>query len=417
VALGRTRELTGAEADADAVTTLEPVVRRVVRARVRDPGVVDELVQETLARVWERRRRLDDDALLPYAVATARNLVISRARTEDRRAGRAHRLVDVRAPERPEDSILRGEEERSVAEALERLGERERDALVAHEVEGRSTAELAQRRGSSAGAAAVHLAGARAKLRVEYLLALRRVQLPTSRCRPVLLSLSAGDRRSQQALDAGGHLLACETCAELSSPLLERKRALAVVLPLPLGKALWTVFREAVREHPVASASAGGAVVVAGVAGGVLVARDDPAPPPSPPPPSVAAPAPAPAPPVPSSVVVDGEVVPPVEPGDTLLPYVGRPVEVSGAQVESVPADEGFWIGDGPDRRLWVQVTEVGESPATLRPGQSVSFLGTVVATPAGFARVAGVDAAEGAGQLQQQGAHLEVRVADLRVD
>jgi hypothetical protein len=239
------------------------------------------------------------------------------------------------------------------------------------------------------------------------------VQLPTTRCKPVLLSLSAGDRRSQQALDAGGHLLACETCAELSSPLLERRRALAMILPLPLGKALWTVFKEAVREHPVASASAGGVVVAAGVAGGVLVAADDPAPP-VPPPASVAAPAPTP--PVPSSVVVDGQPVPPVEPGDTLLPYAGRPVEVQRARVESVPADEGFWVGDGPDRRLWVQLTDVDESPAVVRPGQTVSFLGTVVTTPAGFAPAVGVDAAEGADQVQQQAAHLEVRAADLRL-
>jgi RNA polymerase sigma factor (sigma-70 family) len=414
MALGRTRELSGSTVEADAVTTLEPVVRRVVAARVRDRGAADEVVQETLARVWERRGRLDDDALLPYAVATARNLVISRARSEDRRARREHRLIDLRSPERPEDSVLRDEEERSVAEALERLGERERDALLAHEVEGRSTAELARRRGSSPGAAAVHLAGARAKLRVEYLLALRRVQLPTAHCKPVLLSLSAADRRSQQSLDAGGHLLACDTCAELSSPLLERRRALAAFLPLPLAKALWTVFKEAAREHPVASASAGGAVVAAGLAGGVLLARDDPVPPPPSPSPTVAA---APAPAVPTSVVVDGRPVPPVAPGDTLIPLVGRPVVVQGARVESVPADEGFWIGDGPDRRLWVQLTEPGESPVTVRPGQAISFRGLVVATPPGMAAAAGVDAGEGADQLEQQGAHLEVPAADVHLD
>src|ERR687890_118892 len=74
----------------DPVTTLEPVVRRVVAARVRDRGGADEIWQETLARVWERGDRLDDDALLPYAVTVARNLVISRARTDERRARREH---------------------------------------------------------------------------------------------------------------------------------------------------------------------------------------------------------------------------------------------------------------------------------------------------------------------------------------
>jgi hypothetical protein len=41
---------------------------------------------------------------------------------------------------------------------------------------------------------------------------LRRVELPTARCQPVLLALSAGDRRRQLALDAGGHLMQCPTC-------------------------------------------------------------------------------------------------------------------------------------------------------------------------------------------------------------
>lgn len=71
------------------------------------------------------------------------------------------------------------------------------------------------------------LSRARAKLRVEYLLALEGVEPPTSRCRPVLLSLSAGDRRRQRELDTGGHLLECGYCAAVSQPLLEQGRATA----------------------------------------------------------------------------------------------------------------------------------------------------------------------------------------------
>jgi anti-sigma regulatory factor (Ser/Thr protein kinase) len=44
----------------------------------------------------------------------------------------------------------------------------------------------------------------------------------------VLLALSAGDRRRQRDLDAGGHLLACTWCARLSEPLLDRRRSAAV---------------------------------------------------------------------------------------------------------------------------------------------------------------------------------------------
>jgi serine/threonine-protein kinase RsbT len=44
----------------------------------------------------------------------------------------------------------------------------------------------------------------------------------------VLLALSAGDRRRQRDLDAGGHLLACSWCARLSEPLLDRRRTASV---------------------------------------------------------------------------------------------------------------------------------------------------------------------------------------------
>ncbi|HEY4728610.1 MAG TPA: sigma factor, partial [Actinomycetes bacterium] len=41
------------------ILELEALLRRVVRARVRDPDTVDDLVQEALARVIAARGRLD----------------------------------------------------------------------------------------------------------------------------------------------------------------------------------------------------------------------------------------------------------------------------------------------------------------------------------------------------------------------
>jgi serine/threonine-protein kinase RsbT len=72
---------------------------------------------------------------------------------------------------------------------------------------------------------------------VEYLLELEQAEPPTARCRPVLLALSAGDRRRQRDLDAGGHLLACGWCARLSEPLLDRRRTASVAaeVRIPIG--------------------------------------------------------------------------------------------------------------------------------------------------------------------------------------
>ncbi|HKQ01991.1 MAG TPA: sigma-70 family RNA polymerase sigma factor [Actinomycetes bacterium] len=212
----------------DDVVELVPLLRRVIGARVRDRHVVEDLVQETLTRVMAARRRLEPRTLAPYAVVTARNLTRSLATSADRGRRHAHRLIDLREPVLPEEETLRREERRAITTALAKLPEQDQEALVAHEVEGTDTTTLAARRDSTPGAVAAQLSRARARLRVEYLLELEQADPPTVRCRPVLLALSAGDRRRQRDLDAGGHLLACTWCARLSEPLLDRRRSAAV---------------------------------------------------------------------------------------------------------------------------------------------------------------------------------------------
>jgi RNA polymerase sigma factor (sigma-70 family) len=212
----------------DDVVELAPLLRRVIGAQVRDGHVVEDLVQEALTRVMAARQRLEPRTLGPYAVVTARNLVRSLATSEDRSRRHAHRLVDPVEPILPEDEALRREESRAITTALARLPQQDQEALVAHEVEGTDTATLASSRDSTPGAVAAQLSRARAKLRVEYLFELEQGEPPTARCRPVLLALSAGDRRRQRDLDAGGHLLACSWCARLSEPLLDRRRTASV---------------------------------------------------------------------------------------------------------------------------------------------------------------------------------------------
>jgi len=212
-----------------SIIDLVPLVRRVVAARVRDPYLVDDLVQETLMRVMAARARVEGGTLAPYAAVTARNLVASLARSDERTRRLTRLLAGEDTAQPPETELLRQEERSAVEAALARLSAPEREVLIAHEIHGQDTATLAARQGSTPGAIAARLSRTRAKLRVEYLLAQEGSEPPTDRCRPVLLALSAGDRRRQRDLDAGGHLLACDFCAGLSGPLLDRR-------PAPVGE-------------------------------------------------------------------------------------------------------------------------------------------------------------------------------------
>src|SRR5829696_9285762 len=377
------------------ILALTPLIRRVVAARVRDPQVVDDLVQETFARLLQARPRLDDNALAPFAVVLARNVAVSHVRGRYTEQRHLHRLVDLREPDRPDERALEQEEARAVAVGLARLPDRDRTALVANEVEGSNTATLAAELGSTPGAVAAQLARARAKLRVNYLLAIRGVDLPTDRCQPVLNALSAGDRRRQRALDAGGHLLDCEVCASLSEPLTERRRALAGLLPLGLVKPLEGL-RAWVRNHPGQATAAGtGAVVGAALLATQLLGGD-------PPPQPAAAPTTTVIPAGDRTLTSEGRAILPLTGRPPLSRYAGDPVRAQGVRVQQVAADEGLWVGTSPRDRVWVQMTGTRESRPQIRRGDRVSFTGRMVEHRPGFARRVGVSAGEGAGLLDQ---------------
>ncbi len=204
------------------VTALIPMMRRIIGARVSDPTAADDLVQETLVRVLGAAGRIEPGMIEPYAIVTARNVVASMWQAKDRDRRNQHRVVDLRPSAAPDEDLLAGEDRAAVSRALQKLSERERETLLAHEVSGQDTRSLAAELGSTAGAVAAQLNRSRARLRVEYLLALEHIEPPTDRCRPVLLAISSADRRRQRDVDAARHLLECDVCAQLSQPLMVR---------------------------------------------------------------------------------------------------------------------------------------------------------------------------------------------------
>jgi RNA polymerase sigma factor (sigma-70 family) len=403
------RQVETSVTDADVLSLRQPL-SDFVSAWLGSPDAGDEIVQETLTRVLESRSRLESRALRAYALAVARNLIISATRTEDVARRHRHRLVEPATSEAPEQVVLRREEWAALTAAFARLPARDRQLLFAHEVEQEDTATLAGAAHASPGAIAAALARARARLRLEYLLTRRRVDLPSARCRSVLLSLSTADRHRQRALAAGQHLLSCPVCADLAPPLEARRRALLGLLPLGWLTAAARRLRQAVREHPV---QAGTAATVAAAIAAVAAAAgiDSPSNPVTPPPAPVTA--------RPSStagtVFVGTVAILPLPPMNRLTTFIGKEVRSSGVAVESVPADEGFWIGRGTDR-LWVRLASPGESAVHIRAGQEVAFRGHVAANPADFARRIGVTSSEGADQLDRQGVHILVAPASLSV-
>ena len=255
-----------AVASAHEVIAVEPVIRRVVVARAVNPADVDDLVQECLERLLAARVRLAPEAVLPYAVVTARNLVSSHAKSAMRHAAAAPRILDTATPDRPEDVLLAGEARRAMTSALGQLSAQERrDILAYYDVDPAADGNAPESR----GALRVRMSRTRAKLRLEYLLAFRHVELPTPLCRRVLLAISAGDTRRQREASAGQHLLDCDTCATLSEPLDRRSVALTAIT-VPGALLAWIAGKA--RAHPLHAAGS----VAAGSAAGGAAAPDAP---------------------------------------------------------------------------------------------------------------------------------------------
>lgn len=246
------------------------MVRRTLSARIRDRDLVEDLTQETLARIAGADVQLSADEQRAYAVVTARNLLSSHFRGQSVRGRHLHRLVERGSADDPAEVTVDNEETAAMASALTHMDPADRELLMRHEVVGTDLGTLAGEVNVSRGAIAMRLARARAALRLEFLLAFRRMDLPTDRCRDVLLSLAVGDRRRQAQLDCAGHLARCQACSELVAPMTQRDRRIAGWLIVPVVE-VFRRLRQARRRHPVWAASA---VLLAGGTAGLVFASD-----------------------------------------------------------------------------------------------------------------------------------------------
>lgn len=390
---------------------LAAAARRVARARGADEHAADDIAQETISRLLAVADRLEPSARLPYALTTAGNLMVSVRRAAERAGRHQHRLVDFDRPVDPAAAVLALEEAAAVRSALNALDTEDR-LLFLHHAQGASTIDLAAAASSTPAAVAARLARTRARLRLDYLLALRHIELPTAHCRRVLLAVSAADVRRQKALDVAAHLGDCAVCVSLIPPLVQRRSALAGIAAAPLV-ALGAVggrISRAARSHLV-QATAG--VTAVAVAAGVFAASashhtakivaEAPTPLATRATPLVASPV------VASIRTAAGASLMPLPAPAVLQASAGQRVIVRDMPVQSVVSHPGFWIGFPGSNRLYVHLDNAQLARDRIRAGRHVSFVAVLQRNTASFPAYDGVSASEGAALLVAQGVHLTV--------
>ena len=120
---------------------------------------------------------------------------------------------------------------------------------------------------------------------------------------------------------------------------------------------------------------------------------------------------------VPGKITAGGATVYPLSEGFTVGDYDGQDVVGKAVAVESVVGDEGFWVGESADDRIYVLLTNTGpDSAPNVEAGDTIDFEGVVVQHGAGFAEQVGVDRSEGAQRLAALEGHIEIpeyRLAD----
>jgi RNA polymerase sigma-70 factor (ECF subfamily) len=146
---------------------LRPDLYRFAFWLARDPGVAEDVVQETLLRAWKSLDALTDDAAArPWLLTIARR---EHARLYERRRLETVDVDDLAAAEDPALGRTDDHETREVRAAIFALPEDYREPLVLQVLLGYSTDEIAAHLGLTNGAVLTRLCRARQQLRVAVL--------------------------------------------------------------------------------------------------------------------------------------------------------------------------------------------------------------------------------------------------------
>ncbi len=144
------------------VLPLEGILMTFLRRSTRESSALADLRQEVYVRIYEAAQKKIPNPVRPFLLATARNLVVDRARRNHVVSIEAVADLDqleIAADEPgPERSVVARQELRRLQAALDRLPPRCREALTLRKVEGLQRREIAKRMGISEPTVAKHLA-------------------------------------------------------------------------------------------------------------------------------------------------------------------------------------------------------------------------------------------------------------------
>ncbi|MEX2236410.1 MAG: sigma-70 family RNA polymerase sigma factor, partial [Dehalococcoidia bacterium] len=208
------------------------------------PAIAEEAAQEAWARAYERLPTLGQpQAFFSWLLTIARNYARDHHRTTTARVvglDQEHDWIAESSPS-PETAFEQSEDQRLAAEALNRLPEKQRNALILRNLQGKTSAYIAGRLGVTIGAIDALLHRARANFLREFNSLQAGSETPVIACykmRSSLRALNNGHLSELRRRRVLAHLGECQPC-RATQESLGRVRRSAGFLPLACAPFGW----------------------------------------------------------------------------------------------------------------------------------------------------------------------------------
>lgn len=154
---------------------LLPLKNKLYRLALRitmDTAEAEDVTEDTLIRLWERRETLAEaDSLEAYALTVCRNLSLDRCRSSEKACLPLESVPAEQADDcyrTPEEQLAQADRLAWIGRLLAQLPEKQRSVMQLRDVEGRSYREIAQVMGMSEEQVKVTLFRARQRIKKNY---------------------------------------------------------------------------------------------------------------------------------------------------------------------------------------------------------------------------------------------------------
>ena len=108
----------------------------------------EDVVQETMIKVWNRRERWDEiESIEAFCLTICRNIALDkmkRAENQNEILGKGHDAPDPNYSSNPEEQAVQRDRIKLVRQLIDRLPEKQRSCMQLRDFEGKSYKEIAQ---------------------------------------------------------------------------------------------------------------------------------------------------------------------------------------------------------------------------------------------------------------------------------